>query len=52
MARLNAHVANIHLYLAMIGWFAKYRGSIDPSCCALVFKCKSKLCTLLWGALL
>ena len=40
----------VYLTLAYDGGFAKYRGSVDPSCCALVFKCKTKLCTLLGGA--
>ena len=39
-----------YLFLAYDGWFAKYRGSVDPSCCALVFKCKFKMCTHLGGA--
>ena len=39
-----------YLTLAYVGWFAKYRGSVDPRCCALVFKCKTKLCTHLGGA--
>ena len=34
-----------YLTLAYDGWFAKYRGSVDPSWCALVFKCKTKVCT-------
>ena len=44
------YMSYAYLFLAYDGWFAEYRGSVDPSCCALVFKCKTKVCTLLGGA--
>ena len=31
-----------YLTLAYDGWFAKYRGGVDPRCCVLVFKSQTK----------
>ena len=48
-----ASVCLIHiLFTCTSCWLIKYRGSVDPSVYALVFKCKSKVCTYLGGAYL